>query len=268
MVQKKLSERQQMQVEAERSMAIYKRDDMIQQGRHQLSLSEQRCILYVISKIKPTDSSFTEYEIDLADFYRVCGLKNESYTDFKGIVKGLADRSWWAEIDDSESLVRWFNVVRLRKNSGKVIIQLHPDMMPYLLELTAQGAYYTGYELQYILPMSCQYSPRLYELIKSYEKNKNVRWFFGIDELKAKLNAENYKNFADFRRFCLDPAVKEINEHTDISLSYETEKEGRKIARVEFFFKKKKKGEIAEVKQSNREKLDGDQYTLFDPLGE
>ena len=45
----------QNQVNDERSLEVYKRNDMIQKARFSLSVQEQRAVLYAISKIKPDD---------------------------------------------------------------------------------------------------------------------------------------------------------------------------------------------------------------------
>lgn len=238
-------------------MAVYKRDDMIQKGRHQLSLREQRCVLFAISKIKPTDSIFEEYTFDIKDMYRICGIADESYTELKEILTGLKQKTWWVETaPDVESTVSWFNKVRSNKRSGKVTIRFDDDMMPFLLQLTERDEFYTGYSLRYVLPMSCQYSPRLYELLKSYQKN-NRKWFFAIDELKKLLDAENYKDFCDFRRWVIEPAVEEINKYTDIEIGWDTVREGRKVTRVEFFLAAKGKEALLEAKQAGNEVLDG-----------
>ena len=79
----KLNIYQQEKINNERSLSVYKRDDMIQKGRHKLSLQEQRCVLYAISKIRPEDTVFQEYTFELADFYKLCGLQGDSYTELK-----------------------------------------------------------------------------------------------------------------------------------------------------------------------------------------
>lgn len=246
-----LSERQYYKLRSAREMEVYKRNDMIQKARFALNVQEQRAVLYAISKIRPHDTSMTEYEFDIKEFYRMIGWKDESYTKFKKMLKDLSDRSWWATIDDegTESAVRWFTTVRCNKNSGKVVIKFHEDMMPFLLNLANSHEYYTKYSLQYILPMSSQYSPRLYEILKSYQRN-NVQWFFDIDELKHLLNCENYKNFKDFRKWVLEPAVNEINKYTDIKIAYLTEKEGRRITRITFLMKDKSPEKLLEAKQA------------------
>lgn len=263
MAKRKLSERQEAKKLTEREMSVYKRDDMIQKGRHQLSVREQRCVLYAISKIKPTDDIFQEYTFELKDFYALCGLADESYTELKAILLGLKQKAWWVETEPGvESTVSWFNKVRTNKREGKVTIRFDDDMMPFLLHLTGKDNFYTGYSLQYVLPMSGQYAPRLYELLKSYQKNRK-KWFFEIEEIKRLLSAENYKNFNDFSKRVLDPAIREINKFTDIQVKYTVQKEGRKVTRVHFFMDGKTDRELSQTKDDIKEALDG-QMSIFE----
>ena len=55
-------------------------------------------------------------------------------------------------------------------------------------------------------------------------------------ELKEMLLITNkYKNFSDFKRFVIDPAVKDINEHSTLKVSYETDGvKGRKVNTITF----------------------------------
>lgn len=261
---KRKTERQELATQAAREMSVVKRDDMIQHARFSLSIQEQRCVLYAISKIKPEDTAFTEYTFELKDFYALCGIEDQSYTRLKQTLKGLSDRSWWAVIDDkgTESLLRWFTTLRTNKRSGKVTVEFHKDMMPYLLELAKQardqGIFYTQYGLKYVLPMRGQYSPRLYEILKSYQKN-NREWFFDLDELKKLLDCENYDRWPDFRRRVVEPAVEEINKFTDLNVAYDTERSGRggKVSRVIFFLAGKGKQALTETNLKIYHHLDG-----------
>lgn len=261
---KRKTEKQELATQAAREMSVVKRDDMIQHARFSLSIQEQRCVLYAISKIKPEDTAFTEYTFELKDFYALCGIEDQSYTRLKQTLKGLSDKSWWAVIDDkgTESLLRWFSTLRTNKRSGRVTVKFHEDMMPYLLQLATQareqGAFYTQYGLKYVLPMRGQYSPRLYELLKSYQKN-NREWFFDTDDLKRVLDCQSYKNFNDFRKRVLDPAVEEINNFTDLNVAYDTEKSGRggKVSRVIFFMAGKGRQALTETNLKIYHHLDG-----------
>ena len=256
---------QQEKINNERSLSVYKRDDMIQKGRHKLSLQEQRCVLYAISKIRPEDTVFQEYTFELADFYKLCGLQGDSYTELKAILLGLKQKTWWVETaPDVESTVSWFNKVRTNKKSGTVTVRFDEDMMPFLLQVAEQGEFYTFYNLKYVLPMSSKHSPRLYEILKSYQKN-NRQWFFDIDKLKKLMDCENYKNYNDFKRFALDPAVDEINKYTDICIAYTAVKEGRKVTRIVFYMDNKTLSEKLETETQINEVLDG-QLDIFDMI--
>lgn len=265
MARRKLTEQEKMKRDSSRNMEVFKRDDMIQKARHRLSVQEQRCVLYAISKIKPDDTAFSEYVFELSDFYALCGIEDESYTRLKKTLKDLSDRSWWAEIDDkgTESVLRWFSTLRTNKRSGKVTIKFHEDMMPFLLDLAKQDAFYTSYNLKYILPMNSQYSPRLYELLKSYQKNQS-QWFFNIDDLKYHLDCQHYKDFHDFNRFVLEPAVEEINRYTDLAIGYDLQRKGRKVVRVVFFMDNKTPLEIEAADREIEVQLDGQIDLLAD----
>lgn len=259
-----LSRLQKEQIEGARSMSIYKRDDMIQKGRFKLSKQEQRAVLYAISKIKPTDTHLTEYVFDIRELYRIIGWEKESYTEFKAMLLALKSKSWWAEIDDkgTESAVSWFSTVRVNKRTGKVTLKFHEDMLPFLIQLTEQGEFYTFYNLKCVLPMSSKHSPRLYEILKSYQKN-NREWFFETDKLKRLMDSLSYKNFNDFKRFVLDPAVEEINKYTDLRIKYILQREGRRVARVHFLMDEKTISEKFKADMAVDVALDG-QLNLFE----
>jgi len=114
--------------------------------------------------------------------------------------------------------------------------------------------------------MKSQYSLRLYEILKSYENfHKKI---FEIDDLKKKLSAEHYTLFADFQRNVIDIAIREINDLSDINVSYKIIKESRRFTKIEFKIEIEK--DITErVKTWARieEVLDGDQISLFDGEG-
>ena len=255
-------------VDKARNMKIYKADTLLQKGRFELSLTEQRLILYAISQIKPTDTKFQEYTLWIKDFYDICGIKElDSYTALKKILLDMRKKVWWITMDDPnepgmecESAVSWFEITRTSKKSGKIVIAFHPDMMPYLLELARQReegvGYYTQYTFRYVLPMKSQYSIRLYELLKSYQKN-NREWWFKIDELKRLLDCQNYIRFADFRLRVLEIAVKEINDFSDINIHYKTQKDGKRIDVITFHMVEKNTVECMEAQKRGLTVLDG-----------
>ena len=267
-------------LEYARNLVVAKRNDMLQNARFNLTVQEQRVILYSVAQIKPEDSYLKEYEFDIKDFYKMIGWEKESYSEFKQMLKALSDKSWWITVKDKkgeewESVVRWFTTVRANKKSGKVTVMFHHDMFPYLIELSKQfsekGEYYTTYQLKYILAMQSKFSPRLYETLKSYQQN-NVRWFFRVEDLQFLLCdcdkdgkpivPETWRNFAEFKRRVLEPAVKEINEYTDLKIAYQAEKEGIKYTKIHFMMLNKTAGELRGTEKKIEVTLDGEQQTV------
>ena len=222
-----------------RNYKIVKANDIIQKSRFNLQLQEQKIILYLISKIKPEDMELKEHIFRIKDFCKVCGLDNDSgknYMNIKQTLKDLRDKSIWITLENSrERTLSWLDYVEMDKNDGSVTIKISDMMKPYLLQLKER---YTQYELLYTLAMRSQYSIRIYELLKSYECQRGK--IFDIDDLKKILFAEKYKLFGDFKRKVLNIAMREINELSDISVTYGVIKESRRFAKIEFIIKTKK----------------------------
>jgi len=222
-----------------RNYKVVKSNDLIQNTRSQLSLQEQKIVLYLISKIRPSDDDFIYQNFNMVEFCKVCGIYCDSGGNYKAVkdnIKSLADKSAWVKLEvGKETLVRWIAKARINERSGTIEIKLDDDMKPYLLQLQER---FTQYELIYTLAMKSQYSIRLYELLKSYEFRK---WHkFEMNELKQLLFAEKYIRFPDFKRKVLDISVREINDLSDIEITYEIIKVGRRYGKIEFSIKTKK----------------------------
>jgi len=222
-----------------RSYKIVKANDLIQKSRYNLQLQEQKIILYLISKIKPEDMELKEHLFEIKEFCKVCGLDDDNgknYMNIKRTLKSLRDKSIWITLSNgSETTLAWIDKVTINKYSGAIKIKIDDIMKPYLLQLQEC---YTQYELLYTLAMKSQYSLRLYELLKSYEYQHKKN--FDINELRKLLSAENYNRFPDFKRYVLDTAIRETNSISDLNITYEIIKEGRRYAKIEFTIKIKK----------------------------
>lgn len=241
-------------LQEERSQLVVKSNELIQKSRFNLSTSEQKIILYLISKIKPSDTEFHEYEFSVADFCKICGISSQSgsvHAAVKQSVKTLADKSFWLKQDDGvEVLLRWLQHAKIE--NGRIHIQIDQNMKPYLLQLREK---FTRYELIYTLAFKSQFSIRLYEILKSYQWRHEV--ILVLEELKQSMFAENYKNFKDFRNRVLDVAVREINQYSDITVEYQPITKGRKTVSLLFRIKDNGALERVEAYSNCEEVLDG-----------
>ncbi len=170
----------------------------------------------------------------------------------KRTIKQLRDKSFWlTEENGKEILIGWLQKAKINKGSGDITVKLDEDMQKYVIGMLNN---YTQYELLSTLPMSSKYSFRIYELLKSYAFTKSHT--FELENLKEILSATNYTRFPDFRRKVLDIAVKEINNFTDLEISWTPIKKGKKYIQIKFDIKKRKPLERYRASQKSLEVIE------------
>lgn len=253
-----------------RYKTVIKANELIQKSRFNLSLQQQKIVLYLISQISMYDEDFKLYEFSIQDFCRICGIDETSgknYTDLKQAIKDIADKSLWITIEDEETLLRWIEKPYINKNSGVIKIRLDEDMKPFLLQLKGN---FTRYELLWTLNFRSKYTIRLYELIKSihFHELETYTREFSLEDLRRLLGAEKYKTYQAFKSRALIPAITEINNFSDKRLEYQPIKMGKAVVKIRFTISTKETVEIIQL-QSDIEKAFGlDQMTLWDTLEE
>ncbi len=232
---------------------VKKSNVAIRKARYSLSLQQQKVLCYLISELKETDTHETEKIFDIKAFYDFMEIGCKDYDKVRQALKALSDKSWWIKAEDgSDILVRFLNTVRTDKRTSKVRIKFHEDMMPFLQHLKTE---YTQYKLWYTMTMRSEYSLRLYELLKSVAGKE--LWYFEIDELKRIFMCESYTRFNNFKQRVIDPAIAEINEKTDITVTYELFKDGRSYIGIEFYISNKSTEDRLNVDRQIRAELDG-----------
>ena len=215
-----------------RDLYVVKANELIQKSRFDLTLQQQKIILYLISKIQMEDEEFQLYEFDIQEFSKVCGFTGKTHTMLKDAIKAIADKSIWVKLDNGkETLLRWIEKPYIDYNKGIVQIKLDRDMKPYLLQLKKD---FTKYELIWTLSFSCKYSIRLYELVSSIQYNEldSFKKTYDLEEFKLLMGADNYKSYKDFRVRALEPAIEEINKYSNKIVKYEAIKKNKSVVKV------------------------------------
>lgn len=245
---------------------VVKANELIQKSRFNLSLQQQKIVLYLISQISQYDEDFKIYEFSIQEFCRVCGIDLGHYTELKNQIKTIADKSIWIETEKGEeTLLRWIEKPYIDKNSGMIKIKLDKDMKPYLLQLKEN---YTSYEVIFTLYFKSKYTIRMYELIKSihFHELEEYKREYRLDELRKLLDAEKYQNWINLRQRVIEPAINEINEYSDKIVSYEPIKRGRSIDRVRFIIRSKDSLSVAEIRDKIVKEMGYEQLTLWDEM--
>lgn len=220
------------QVSAERKQLIVKSNQVIQKSRYKLSTQQQKLILYMISKIRPTDTEFKEYIFDLKDLCQILNvnIQGSNYLKFRDSIQKIADTSFWLKIDGKDKLYRWLDDIEIEQNTTTVKVKFDEDLKPFLLELKNS---FTQYQLENVICFDSKYSFRLYEILKSY--SFIGKFTISVNELKQKLLIENqYERFTIFKSKVLNKAIEEINSYTDLNITYNLIRQNRTITDIEF----------------------------------
>lgn len=214
---------------------VVKDNALIQRARFNLTTTQQKLIAYIVSLIKPEDKELKQIEVKVDSFCELCGIdRNWFYSEFKKLIDDFDNCAFWVENDEELYKFRWFDITRYKKGKGTVQISLSKNLEQYLLNLTQQ---FTQYELYNIMALKSKYAIRLFELFKSYAYQKKRA--FELNNLKELLCATNYENYAHLKRRVLEPAINEINEYTELSITYNPIYKGRKVIGIEFIIDKK-----------------------------
>ena len=238
---------------------VYKSNEMIRRSRYSLTLREQRALDYAISKIQPNDKPGKEYKVK---FQEACQVVNalDSVSSLGGAQYNAAF-DFFGELVTREILIypkgggrtrcTWFTKVHQDEN-GDISFQFNEELAPYLFELRKN---YTKYQLAYTVRMKSIYGPRLYQILRSHcVKGRTIEKSFTLSELRKEIGADfvsvknrkgeyetrslkSYDTYGKLKQAVIAPAINDINEYTDIFVSYTETKTGRKVTGVKFKIK-------------------------------
>lgn len=216
------------------SQFVVMRNELIQKSRYQLSLTEQKIILFMVSKITPYDEPHTEYNFSFKEFESVCHLKKGGNTKtlIKEAFHNLRTKPVEITLSEDETVITgWFNDARINTKTQTISVEFSRHLKPYLYNLQT---FYTMFCLENVLPMNSKYAIRLYEYLKSI-KSKGYKQTVALEELRERCGVgEKYTKYKDFRVNVIEPALADINTYSDIEVKYIEKKTSRSITHLEF----------------------------------
>ena len=226
--------RKKIDIKEKREELVVQSNDLIRNARtlrYDLSVSEQKLIIYLISKLCADDTDFKKVKFSISEYCDVCGIQKSGreYERVKNSIKQLRDKSYWIKNDREEILFAWLDTARIVKYETVELV-LSEALRPYLLELRKN---FTAYQLINVLCLKSKYSIRLYEIFKSYLWLG--KWEVSIDDFRESIYLKDkYKLFKELKRNVIDPSIREINKYTDLQIEYEAIKIGRSIEKLQF----------------------------------
>lgn len=212
------------------------KDNRLVNASYKLNLGELKLILAISSMVNPLDKEFKDYIISIKDFAKLLDVNLSTNKNFYSRVKRasgvLLSKRVTIHEKDGDFQTVWLSGIKYYDNEGKVAVSFHPKLIKYYLQLQE----YTKYRLKNITDLNSEYSLKLYEILKQYEKIGER--IYNVEELKKFLGVENqYDRYYNLKKRILLVTQKEINEKTDIFFTFEELKEGRSIKAIKFYIK-------------------------------
>ncbi|MGP4925496.1 replication initiation protein RepM, partial [Psychrobacter faecalis] len=218
-----------------------------------LSLTEVRIMQLAIVDARETglgltsDSPLTISSSRYAEAFGV--TRQTAYEVILKAEKTLFDRRF-SFLDDDDKMVksRWVQRVKYLDDEASIEVILTYDVVKEVTRIDGYEQFFTQYLLEQTAHMNSAYSVRLYELLVQWKTAKKTP-VFNIEVFREQLGVEptEYNRIYDFKKNVVDLAVNEINQKTDLKVSYEQKKKGRKIVGFEFAVLTNKKTNKKEV---------------------
>lgn len=246
------------------------KDNALINASYNLDLIEQRLILLAIVQARKSEQSITKQDkvvISVSDYAREFGVapSGSLYKNIKNACDVLFERKFsYKEITDNNEIKytksRWVSKVSYIPESAIIELYFTDDVLQFI---TMLEKHFTSYELEQVADLSSKYSVRLYELLIAWRSQGKIP-LISIEDIRNRLGVgdDEYKLMGDFKKRVIDLAVNEINEKTDIQVSYEQHKAGRKIIGFTFTFK----GKSAKKSKKKEPERDSETIDMLAPI--
>ena len=234
------------------------KDNALMNASYNLDLVEQRLILLAIIEARESgkginaNDPLTVHAESYISQFNVA--RQTAYQALKDACDDLFSRQFsYQEINERGNTEnvrsRWVSEIRYVDAEATVKLIFAPIVIPLITRLEKR---FTQYEMKQIAQLSTGYAIRLYELLICWRTTGKTP-VIELSEFRQKMGVldSEYQRMYDFKKYVLEPSIKQVNEHTDIIATYEQHKKGRLITGFSFKFKAKKRNSDKTPKNSD-----------------
>jgi plasmid replication initiation protein len=233
------------------------KDNALMNASYNLALVEQRLILLAIVEARESgkginaNDPLTVHAESYINQFKV--EKHTAYQALKDACKDLFARQFSYQekrIRGRANVTsRWVSQIAYIDETATVEIIFAPAVVPLITRLEEQ---FTKYDIEQISSLSSAYAVRMYELLICWRSTGKTP-IIELGEFRKRIGVldTEYTRMGNFKTRIIEYSIKQINEHTDITASYEQHKKGRVITGFSFKFKQKKQNGDKTPKKSD-----------------
>lgn len=208
------------------------------QASYRITLQEKKLVLAALSCCDSRGEPQKTVKITASDFAEVTGMDlSNAHRELYKAADRLYNRSITVSDPEQTEEFRWIqSKVKKHKGEGMVTLIWSDPILKYIGQLKQQ---FTSYRLGSVGRLQSVYSIRLYELLMQF--NSTGERVINVSDFRELLEiGEKYQQFRDLRKRVIDPAVRELNQRSELEIKFETISSGRKVVCLAFQFKPSK----------------------------
>ncbi len=217
------------------SLTVTKSNYLID-ASYSLNVQAQKLVLACLGKVDPRGEIPKTMRLTAIEYGELMGIPNPRRDLYKA-----ADTLFDAEIilkeDGDDVRLRWVQKsVKKHRGEGAVELVWSDDVLKYISQLKSR---FTSYKLNQIANLQSGHSIRLYELLMRF--NATHSRVITLEDFRSAFGlTSKYPLFKDLNKWVIKPSVEELNQRSDLVITYETIKKGRNVAALAFTFKQNK----------------------------
>ena len=208
-----------------------------------MSVDEKRILIMASPIARNIDASEQDsILISAQEFAEECGIKvNSAYKQIELASKKLVDRSFSYTNEKGKKVYSNWVIDATYEDAG--VSLRFTSVVLMMLKILDKYNPYTRYKKDVVLKLKKDYSIDFYHLAKKSEKLGSFE--LTIDSMFIEFGLpESYRDLRNLKRRVLKDPIDEINNHTDINLTYEPIKKGRSVVGFKFTIKEKTKPKL------------------------
>ena len=223
------------------------KDNALMNASYNLDLVEQRLILLAILEARESGKGINANDpltVHAESYINQFGVhRTTAYQALKDACKDLFARQFSyqekRERGRANITSRWVSQIAYIDETATVEVIFAPAVVPLITRLEEQ---FSQYDIEQVSGLSSAYAVRMYELLICWRSTGKTP-VIELKEFRKRIGVldTEYTRTDNLKMRVIELALKQINEHTDITATYEQHKKGRLIIGFSFKFKHKKK---------------------------
>jgi len=178
-------------------------------------------------------------EISAKQYAYLMGISVKNvYRDAEKIADTLGSKRFTIQTEDGWINLGWISSMKYKHTEGMINVLVDPNLLPYIIDLKK----YTSFRLENVLNLNSSHAIKIYQLLVHcmWQGERTI----SLKDLRSVLGISNTKSYLAYKgvkQRVLEISKREINEKTDLNISYSEIKKGRKVEAIKFKITKKPK---------------------------